>query len=250
MDIRDRVAIVTGAGAGTGRVIAEHLAGFGAVVVATDVDKESAMTVSDGIRKNGGRSSFVAADLLDDAGLDAIVLCAQRLSGPHILVNNAGGWGNAEQAFPDATPDQWRAVLELNLGAPMALTQRCLPPMARLGGGAVVNIASSAGRGGGPYASPEYGAAKAGLIRFTTSLADLPTTHNVRVNCVVPNWIGLDRAYAQLAAMTAAQRAEAPPLIPPEDVAAAVTDFMVDESLTGRVAILEGGQPRTLLDVS
>ncbi len=60
----------------------------------------------------------------------------------------------------------------------------------------------------------------------------------MRVNCVVPDWIGLDRAHAELAAMTAAQRAEAAPLIPPDDVAA-VSEFIVDESLTGRVAILD-----------
>jgi NAD(P)-dependent dehydrogenase (short-subunit alcohol dehydrogenase family) len=250
MDIRDRVAVVTGAAAGTGRVIAEHLAGLGAVVVVADTDDRLAREVSAGIRRRGGRGSAVRADLLDAAGLDAIMECAEQLSGPHILVNNAGGWGAAGQAYPAATPEQWRAVFELNLHAPMALTQRCLAPMARLGGGAVVNIASSAGRENGPYASPEYGAAKAALIRFTTSLADLPASHRVRVNCVVPGWIGLERALAQVAAMAEAERARLPPLIPPADVAAAVADFIVDDSLSGRIAVLQGGRPRHLLDAS
>lgn len=73
--------------------------------------------------------------------------------GPHILVNNAGGWGTAGRRFPEASPAEWSAVLDLNLRAPMTLTQRFLAPMTDAGAGAVVNIASSAGRGNGPYAS-------------------------------------------------------------------------------------------------
>ncbi|MFI7542915.1 hypothetical protein [Actinoplanes sp. NPDC049599] len=69
----------------------------------------------------------------------------------------------------------------------------------------------------------------------------------VRVNCVVPSWIGLDRAKAELAAMTPALRAELPPLIPPAEPAAAVSGFIRDDALTGRVAVLEGGRPRHLL---
>lgn len=237
MEIRDRVAVVTGAASGTGRVIAEHLAELGAIVVVADVDRAEAVTA--GLP----RSVPVQADLLTAAGLDTILECAERLGGPHILVNNAGGWGTADRNYPAATPEEWRAVLELNLLAPMALTQRCLPAMTRLRGGAVVNIASSAGRETKPYASPEYGASKAALIRFSTAFTD----DHVRMNCVVPNWIGLERAEAEVAAMSPEQRAELPPLIPPAEVAAAVSDFIIDESLTGRVAVLEGGRPRRLL---
>jgi NAD(P)-dependent dehydrogenase (short-subunit alcohol dehydrogenase family) len=228
MDIRDRVAIVTGAASGTGKVIADHLAALGAIVVGADVSPHGVS---------------VQADLLTEAGRDAVLECAERLGGPHILVNNAGGWGTAGRTYPEATPEEWRAVLELNLLAPMALTQRCLTPMTRLGGGAVVNIASSAGHESGRYSSPEYGAAKAGLIRFSTALAH----EHVRVNCVVPSWIGLDRAKAELAAMSPEQQAATPPLIPPEEVAAAVSDFVLNDSLRGRVAVLEGGRPRHLL---
>jgi NAD(P)-dependent dehydrogenase (short-subunit alcohol dehydrogenase family) len=90
------------------------------------------------------------------------------------------------------------------------------------------------------------GAAKAGLIRFSTSLA----YRSVRVNCVVPNRIGLERAEAEVAAMTPKERAGLPPLIPPADVAAAVADFILDDSLTGRIAVLEGGRPRYLLEAA
>ena len=111
----------------------------------------------------------VAADV---AGMIAY---AGRLAGagPHVLVNNAGGGGHVPPHFPDAEPAQWGATLDLNLRGPMLATQLCLEPMRRAGGGAVVNVASSAGLGLGGHPSPEYAAAKAGLIRFTATLAGL-----------------------------------------------------------------------------
>lgn len=137
--------VVTGAGSGIGIVLARHLAQGGAVVVVADLDDEAAQRVGDRISDSGGRSRSVHADVLSTEGVDAVLQCAEEQGGPHILVNNAGGWGGAGRQFPDATFDQWRRVLELNLVAPMALTQRCVPLMMRLGGVVVVNIASSAG---------------------------------------------------------------------------------------------------------
>ncbi|MDP9792653.1 NAD(P)-dependent dehydrogenase (short-subunit alcohol dehydrogenase family) [Catenuloplanes nepalensis] len=90
----------------------------------------------------------------------------------------------------------------------------------RLGGGAILNVSSSAALGAEPYGSPEYAAAKAALIRFTAASAGLWERHRVRMTCVVPAWIGLPRAHARLAAMSPADRARTPPLIPPETVVA------------------------------
>ena len=136
----------------------------------------------------------------DDAALAALVARAAELGGPHVVVNNAGGWSPGPQ-FPEASPEVWSATLDLDLRAPMLLTQLALPAMVAAGGGVVVGIGSSAGVGVAGYGSPEYAAAKAGLVRFTASVAGLEETHGVRVTAVVPDWIGLDRAVAEVASM-------------------------------------------------
>jgi NAD(P)-dependent dehydrogenase (short-subunit alcohol dehydrogenase family)/tRNA(Arg) A34 adenosine deaminase TadA len=219
MEIAGRVALVTGAGIGTGRAIALALAAAGADVVVSDVDASGGeRTAAD----CGGR--FVRADLLVEAELRALLDAV----GPSILVNNAGGGGHIPPHFPEASPDGWCALLDLNLRVPMRATQLALERMAD---GAIVNVASTAGVATEPYASPEYGAAKAGLIRFTTALA---RAGGVRVNCVVPDWVATER-------VTAEERAATPPPIALSTVANAVLRLLRDDALAGHVSVLWRG---------
>jgi NAD(P)-dependent dehydrogenase (short-subunit alcohol dehydrogenase family) len=171
----------------------------------------------------------------------------ERHGGVDILVNNAGGWGPTAN-YPFASPLQWGSTLDLNLRAPMLATQLVLEPMRRRGGGAVVNIASTGGVGLAPYSSPEYGAAKAGLIRFTACMAYAREQTGVRVNCVVPDWIATERAHGELAAMTPEQRAAEEPLVDPDDLADAIVELVRDDELSGRVMLLPRGEPPRLLD--
>jgi NAD(P)-dependent dehydrogenase (short-subunit alcohol dehydrogenase family) len=217
MEIAGKVAIVTGAAAGTGRVLAERLGAEGAAIVVADVEH-------------------------------MVAFALERLGGLAILVNNAGGGGDIEPHYPEASPAQWGAWLELNLRGAMLATQLALEPMRASGGGAVINIASSAGLGFEPYVSPEYGAAKAGLIRFTSSLATLRERMGVRVNCVVPDWIATERAQEQLARMSPEERAAAPRQVEPGEVADAVVRLARDEALAGRVIVIWGGEAARLLD--
>jgi NAD(P)-dependent dehydrogenase (short-subunit alcohol dehydrogenase family) len=212
MRIAGRTALVTGAAAGTGRVIAQRLEALGAHVATADL--------ADGL------------DVTDDAQLERLIAGTR----PAILVNNAGGGGHVPPHFPDASAAQWGATLDLNLCAPMLATQAALAPMRRSGGGAVVNVASTAGLGSDRYRSPEYGAAKAGLIRFTTALA---AVDGVRVNCVVPDWVATER-------VTAEERATTPPPIPLSAVADAVIELIRDDALAGRVLVLDRGAPPRL----
>jgi NAD(P)-dependent dehydrogenase (short-subunit alcohol dehydrogenase family) len=177
---------------------------------------------------------------------DGVRRLVETAGAVQVLVNNAGGGGHVEPHFPDASPEQWGATLDLNLRGAMLATQLCLEPMRRAGGGAVVNVASTAGLGLAPYVSPEYGAAKAGLIRFTSTLGPLRERMGVRVNCVVPDWIATERAQEELARMTPEERAAAPEPLPLELVSGAVVELLRDETLAGRVMVLWGEEPRLL----
>jgi NAD(P)-dependent dehydrogenase (short-subunit alcohol dehydrogenase family) len=218
-------------------------------VVVADVNALAGQETAREIEAQGGSARFVRADVTSGDDVRRMVAFAeQELGGLQILVNNAGGGGHVEPHFPDASPDQWQATLDLNLRGAMLATQLALGPMRLGGGGAVVNIASTAGLGFGPYVSPEYGAAKAGLIRFTSSLAGLRERMNVRFNCVMPDWIATERAREKLARMTPAERTVTPTPRPPEEIARAVGEFVRDEYLAGRVLVMWPDKPARLLD--
>ncbi len=234
MDLAGANAIVTGAAVGTGRAIAERLAADGADLIVADVDERGGEETVARIEHAGGRARFVRADMLAPADVEALI---EGADGLRVLVNNAGGGGHVPPHFPAATPAQWGATLDLNLRSAMLATQLALEPMRRAGGGAIVNIASTAGLGSGPYESPEYGAAKAGLIRFTTALREV---HGVRIACVVPDWMRTERAEAELAAMTPDERAAAPEPLPLEALTDAVVALIRDEASAGRVVVLRG----------
>jgi NAD(P)-dependent dehydrogenase (short-subunit alcohol dehydrogenase family) len=264
VELAGRVAIVTGGAAGLGVVITRRLVQEGASVVVADVSegtlaaREVGSEVA-GLADRGGERAakevgsgvaFVRGDVRVGADVERVVVFAvERFGGLDVLVNNAGGISRGAQ-WPDASALEWRATLDLNLTGPMLATQLALEPMRARGGGAVVNIASSAGLGLTPYDSPEYGAAKAGLIRFTASVAGLREEIGVRVNCIAPHWIGLERAHAELAAMSAEARAAAPPFVDPGDIADTVVWLASDETPAGRVVEMRGGEPRRLLDAS
>lgn len=240
MDLRGKVVVVTGAGSGLGREVLSDFAEHGAEVVAADLDGTAAQAAAESVRASEAAAAHgLEIDVGVDVDCERLVDFARELGGPHVLVNNAGGWTSGEQ-FPKAAARDWSATLDLNLRAPMLLTQLCLEPMVAAGGGAVVNIASSGGIGYAAYGSPEYGAAKAGLIRFTSCLSDVASTDGVRVSCVVPDWIGLPRARRQWAELPEERRAVMPPLIPPADVVRVVVDLVRDDSPSGTVVELSG----------
>jgi NAD(P)-dependent dehydrogenase (short-subunit alcohol dehydrogenase family) len=240
MDINERVAIVTGGGSGIGQVLAAGLARAGATVLVADRDEDSARRATAELTDQGGRAFACAIDVTDDEQCERLVAHAVKLGGPHLLVNNAGGWSAGPDQYPAADPGVWSATIDLNLRAPMLLTQLCRPAMSACGGGVVVMLASSAGTGSEPYGSPEYAATKAALIRFTTAMGGRA---DQRVVCVVPDWVGLPRAQDELAALPAAQRAGRPPLIPPADVLDAVLTLVADDDASGTVVTLVGGEP-------
>jgi NAD(P)-dependent dehydrogenase (short-subunit alcohol dehydrogenase family) len=139
MNLDGLTALVTGGAAGIGAGIAARLAAQGMDVVIADLDQRLGPETAAQI---GG--SFVHADLATSAGVQAAIDTAARRPGPvGVLVNNAGGVEG--RGFPAARPADWQFTLDLNLRAVMLATQLILAPMAERGGGAIINLASSAG---------------------------------------------------------------------------------------------------------
>jgi NAD(P)-dependent dehydrogenase (short-subunit alcohol dehydrogenase family) len=232
MDIAGQRALVTGAAIGSGRAIALMLAARGAHVVAGDIDDAGGRETA---RLGHGVVHFAHLDVSDSNALADVI----SDTAPTILINNAGGGAHAPWSFPESTPEQWRSTLADNLMAPMEATQLALPAMRAAGTGVVVNIASSAAYGPAAHSWPEYAVAKAGLVRFTTSLRGFDP--HVRINCIAPDWIATER-------LTAAERATQPPPISLSDLTSQVERLIRDDALSGRVIILERGKAPALLD--
>ena len=206
---------VTGSASGLGYVIASRLAAEGHDLVLVDRDAAGLVRAAEEVRNDHGVAvETLIGDLSATTGIESVATELQRLEDLIALVNNAGGWSPGAQ-YPLAAEDVWMSAMTLNLLAPMALTQRLWSALAYRSG-AVINIGSSGGIGDESYGSPEYGAAKAGVRRFTASLG---SREDVRVMAIVPGWIGLERARAEFAQLSISEQQCRGPLIPPTDIA-------------------------------
>jgi 3-oxoacyl-[acyl-carrier protein] reductase len=249
VELAEKNALVTGAGSGIGETIARRLAREGASVVVADIDSRAASRVASELASVGARASFVRADVTKDKDVEAMVEHAREEFGAlDILVNNAGGYD--DPVFPNAPIDHWTRTLNLNLRAVLLAMHHAIGLMKRSQGGAIVNIASSAGLGFTPHPGPEYAAAKAAVIRLTACLAPLQE-EGVRVNCVAPYTVAT-AAVRRAAEDLATRGAELPPelqapLLELEAVSDAVMSLLGDDSAAGQVLALAGGRPPQLL---
>jgi 3-oxoacyl-[acyl-carrier protein] reductase len=187
---RPRVALVTGAGSGIGRAIAEKLAQDGERVVVNDLRDASADEVVAGIKENGGEAASAPGDVSDAEAVGRIVEAARGAFGPvEILVNNAG-YGQ-QKLFVDLTVEDFDRMIGVHLRGTFLCTSAVLPEMLSSGRGVIVNVASQLGQIGGVELC-HYSAAKAGIIGLTKSLAREVSAQGVRVNAVAPGPINTD----------------------------------------------------------
>jgi NAD(P)-dependent dehydrogenase (short-subunit alcohol dehydrogenase family) len=243
VELEEKVVLVTGAGSGIGRATAVRLAREGAAVVIADVNEEAGSSVVREIRSEGGQAACIVADVASEADVSRMIVFAEEeFGGLDVLVNNAGGV--TEPYFPKSEPEHWGRTLDLNLRGVMLGIHFGVRAMKKRGGGAFVNISSMGGIGYQPYDKPEYGAAKAGVVRLTASLATLKEQMGVRVNCICPGWVDTPASRGSRAEMTPEEREMVPPvLLQPEEIAEAVAMCVEDETMAGRVIIWKEGEP-------
>jgi short-subunit dehydrogenase len=193
--LNGKVAIVTGASRGVGPVLAAHLHQAGARLALVARGKEGLEVTAAALREAGGEAHVFPADLQDARARAAMVTqVVDQMGGVHVLVNNAGAehYGELEKR-PFSEPEE---VIAVNIQAPLHLAYLVLPQMLRQGEGHIVNIASTAGLGGLPYAIA-YGASKAALIAMSNGLRLEFGPRGVSASALIPGYIR-DKGLAEM----------------------------------------------------
>ncbi|MGA7207077.1 MAG: 3-oxoacyl-ACP reductase family protein [Specibacter sp.] len=241
--LENKIAIVTGAGSGIGRGIAEKLAAEGATVIVGDINTDAAAETAAAL---GNNSIGVSADVTNRESVDAMVAGAvEKFGRIDILVNNAG-WDKVEPFLQSKVSD-WDRVIAINLYGTLHCSQAVLAVMAEQGHGTVINIGSDAGRVGSS-GEAVYSAAKGGIIAFTKTAAREMARNKVTVNCVCPGPADTP-LFAGISAENPKLREALEKAIPlrrlaqPADLANAVAFFASDEAafITGQTLSVSGG---------
>lgn len=182
MQLKDRVAIVTGAGSGIGLAITHRFLAEGAYVVGADVaeDHLAALEALDGV-------TAAKADVTSGADIDRLVTFAREQGRLDTLVNNAGIM-DGFRPVGEVTDEVWERVLAVNLTGPMVLTRAALPAMLEAGRGVIINISSIGGLVGG-RAGAAYTASKHGLIGLTKNIAATYGAHGIRCVAIAPGGV-------------------------------------------------------------
>jgi NAD(P)-dependent dehydrogenase (short-subunit alcohol dehydrogenase family) len=189
MRLKDKVAIITGAGRNIGETTAKLFAAHGAKVAVVDLDKTRAEKVAAEIRADGGVAEAFMADVSNEPACEQMVAgAAARLGRVDILVNNVAISDNKNMM--DITLEEWNRVMAITLGSPFIMGRAAARQMIAQGtGGVIINIGSTSGFYGRPRAIA-YTAAKGGVANLTRSMAIQLAPHNIRVVLAVPNKIG------------------------------------------------------------
>jgi len=254
MELKGQIAIVTGGGRGIGRAIALELGRQGADIVIAELDQAGAKRTAEEVGALGRRSLATTTDVTSRADLRAMVDRAKAEFGRiDILINNAGIYRAASTL--DVTEDHWDAIMNINAKAVFFATQAVLPTMIAQKSGAIVSLASMAGKIGSKTNLP-YNASKAAVVSMTKSLALAHAGEGIRVNCVCPGFVETDmwtkvaKEQGALLGMTpeefTRQRAASVPLRrmeKPEDVAHVVAFLASPRSgyMTGQALSVDGG---------
>ncbi len=249
MRLRNKVAIITGAGSGIGRTTALLFSEEGAQVAIVEIDKERGQDTVDMIRGKGEEALLIPTDITDSSQVKSMVNKVIETYGKmNILVNNAGLYLQGDTI--STNEKQWDRIMAVNLRAAFLCCKYCIPPMIESGGGVVINVSSEAGIVAIKN-QVAYNTSKAGLISLTKSIALDFASQNIRANCVCPGTTQTPLVASVLAKQADPERARrevekvrpANRLGKPEEIAYGILYLASDESpyATGTVLSVDGG---------
>jgi len=246
MRLKNKVAIVTGSGAGIGRTTAILFSEEGAKTIVVDIDRKAGQQTVDMIRDRNGDAQFVPTDITDSSQVKSMANRTVDAYGRlDILVNNAGVFAQGDTVETEET--LWDRIMNLNLRAAFLCCKYSIPQMIKTGSGTIINVSSEAGIVAWKK-TVAYGVSKAGLIHLTKMIAVDFASQNIRANCVCPGttetpgfWVKEDspeEAYRRWAGVRPANR-----LGKPEETAYGIVYLASDESryATGAVLSIDGG---------
>ena len=243
-----KVAVITGAGSGIGRVAASLFAAEGARVVVADVVADQAESAVAEIVGAGGTATAVTVDVSDEAQVTAMVATAVgTYGGLHVLFNNAGIFPDDDGGILDTPPETWQRVMEVNLKGVWLGCRAGVPAMVDSGGGSIVNVASFVALVGAATAQMAYTASKGGVLALTRELAVEYARRGIRANSICPGPVETPLLAELLADPERRQRRLVH--IPigrfgrPEEIAKAALFLASDDAsfVTGSALVVDGG---------
>ena len=194
MSFADKVILITGSGRGMGAEVARAFAKESATVCVADLDEMRAKSVAADIIKQGGKARAFHTDVRIDASVKAMFENIEaEFGGLDILVNMAGGYGEAFRRSDETPADEWDMVIDSNLKGSFLCAKYAVPLMRKKGGGRIINFSSNAGRTVSPLLGCSYTAAKAGVIGLSRHLAKEFAHESILVNTIAPGPVDGDR---------------------------------------------------------
>ena len=187
MRLEGKVALITGAAGGIGKVAAERFAGEGAKVMVADVTDDAGEATAASIRDAGGEAAYVRADVSDPADAERMVASAvDRFGRLDVLYNNAGIMHAADESVLTTPEDVWDRTIDINLKGVFLGCRYGIPAMLESGGGSIINVASFVALMGAAVPQIAYTASKGGVLAMTREIAVEFARRGIRANALCP----------------------------------------------------------------